>query len=89
MPPCIDTRGVPCYCIYMSTQRKQTEAEILAATQAMCANARKATTQAPAGYEATCPECGGDSNATLINRWGHCMKCHNAKFVALADSHKG
>lgn len=33
------------------------------------------TTDIPSAYQTTCPECGGPAHATLVARWGHCMRC--------------
>jgi hypothetical protein len=43
-----------------------------------------AATDPPAGHEATCPECGGASNATIIRGQGKCLKCMMAAFQSRA-----
>jgi len=41
-----------------------------------------ANTAPPAGFEATCPKCGGPSNLTIIKARGECVACLSANFAA-------
>jgi len=54
-----------------------TEQAFIAAVRAGAVRASiMVTSTVPTAYQTTCPQCGEVGHATLVARWGHCMRCH-------------